>query len=339
MAEPDGSQAHTLIAELTQTPYAFDFLQAVRRLECAHPDKPRIGTSSRAIDDPVRFGQDPSMAFAPASISSVTTRTNGVPRMAIACIGMLGPNGPLPLHITAYARERQLSHKDSTFVHFVDLLSHRFISLFYRAWAVNQKTVSSDRPQTDRWMAFFASIVGMGEPTLRERDRIPDAAKVFYAGRLASQVRGASGLGKVLADFFGVAAEIQQFIGQWVNLPDDCCCRLGESKSTGRVGSSVIIGARVWDCQMKFRVRMGPMSLPDYQRFLPGTPSLHRLHDWVRLYSGDELEWDVQLILRKEEVPALRLGQSGNLGWSTWIGNQPHVKDAEDVILSSAVAA
>jgi len=338
MAEPDGTQADPLITRLSAAPYAAEFTQAVRRLESAHRDKPRIGASSRAADDPVRFGQDPSMEFSPAEMSSVTVRPERPPRIALASFGLLGPNGPLPLHLTAFARDRERAHKDFSLVHFLDMLTHRFTSLFYRAWAVNQKTVSYDRPESDRWMTYLGSLEGLGQASLRDRDRLPDAAKLFYAGRLSPQSKSASGLRDVLADFFGVPVAIEEFVGQWVDLPADCRCRLGQARSSGEIGRSVVVGSRVWDCQMKFRIRIGPMRLADFERFLPGTPARRRLRDWVKLYTADELEWDAQLLLLKEEVPALKLGQSGRLGWTTWIGAQPHARDADQVILSSAVA-
>ena len=338
MAEPDGTQADPLISRLSAAPYAAEFTQAVRRIESAHPDKPRIGTSSRAADDPVRFGQDPSMEFAPAEMSSITIRPGRAPRVAVASFGLLGPNGPLPLHLTAFAREREHTHKDLSLVHFLDMLSHRFTSLFYRSWAVNQKTVSYDRPQSDRWMAYLGSVEGLGEESLRDRDRVPDTAKLFYAGRLSPQSKSAAGLRDVLADFFGVRVEIEEFVGQWVSLPEDCRCRIGQARSSGEVGRSIVIGSRIWDCQMKFRVRIGPMRLADFERFLPGSASRARLRDWVKLYTTDELEWDAQLLLMKEEIPTLKPGQAGRLGWTTWIGTQPHARDADQVIIASAVA-
>lgn len=338
MAEPDGTQADPLIARLAAAPHAAEFLQAVRRIEGARRDKPRIGASLRAADDPVRFGQDPSMAFAPAEMSSVTFIPGRPPRVAVASVGLLGPNGSLPLHLTAFARDRQRAHHDSTLVHFLDMLSHRFTSLFYRAWAVSQKTVSYDRPEGDRWTSYVGSLEGLGQQTLRARDGVPDAAKLFHAGRLAPQAKSASGLRAILEDFFGVPVAINEFIGQWVDLPADCRCRVGRSRASGELGRSVVVGSKVWDCQMKFRVRLGPMRLADFERFLPGTRSLRRLRDWVKLYTADELEWDAQLVLLKEQVPALALGRAGRLGWTTWIGAQPHARDADDVILAPTVA-
>ena len=338
MADSAGSQAQLLIAALTREPYGFDFHQAVRRLESAHPNKPRVGTSGRPSDDPVRFGQDPSLRFAPASLSSMTHRADRPPRVGVAFLGLMGPNGPLPLHLTAYARERFLSYKDGALVDFLDMLTHRFICLFHRAWAVNQKTVSFDRPDDDRWGAYFGSFAGLGEDSLRDRDRVSDLVKLFYVGRLAPQVKSAAGLRDVLSDYLRVKVRIMEYMGQWVNLPENCKCRLGESPATGQIGRTAIVGSRIWDCQMKFRVRLGPLTLKDFERFLPGKTGLRRLHDWVQLYTGGELDWDVQLVLRKEEVPPIKIGQAGRLGWTTWIGTRTKPTDPDEVVLSSDVA-
>ncbi len=42
----------------------------------------------------------------------------------------------------------------------------------------------------------------------------------------------------------------------------------------------------------------------------------------------------LQLILKKEEVPAAQLGKSGRLGWSTWTKAQPLTRDADNLILN-----
>jgi type VI secretion system protein ImpH len=56
MADPARTSSHsvTLLDDLQQAPYAFDFYQAVRRLDCAHPEKTPTCQYSRAVDDPVR---------------------------------------------------------------------------------------------------------------------------------------------------------------------------------------------------------------------------------------------------------------------------------------------
>ena len=119
------------------TPYRFDFYQALRRIESAHPAA--AARSARRCgpgDEPVRVGQAAELDFAPAPLHARRTcARRRPPRLLQRVFGLLGPNGPLPLHLTEYARERALHHGDATLQRFLDMLSHRFALLFYRAWA------------------------------------------------------------------------------------------------------------------------------------------------------------------------------------------------------------
>lgn len=320
-----------LFEALGREPWAFDFLQAMRRIECAFPDKPRWASALRPQDEPVRLGQEASLSFAPASLSAFRTQDGVPPRLEVRFFGLLGPNGPLPLHLTEYARHRQLHHGDSTFVRFLDLIHHRFLALFYRAWAQAQPTVSLDRPQQDRFATYVGSLVGIGQPALQQRDHVPDNAKRFHAGLLARQVRNAEGLQTVLAGYFELPVEVEQYVGHWMQLRERDQSRLGRA----RLGTDTVLGRRVWDRQSKFRVHIGPMTLAQYQAFLPGGSALPRLTDWVSFYTNGELAWDARLKLKHDEVPPLELARGARLGWTSWLGKRSNGRDTEDLVLDS----
>jgi type VI secretion system protein ImpH len=328
------AHALELLRALQEAPYRFGFFQALRRLECAHPTRPRVGQSRRPADDPMRLAQEPSVAFAPATLASCTPGRQGLPpRLAVHFLGLFGPNGPLPLHLSEYARDRLRNSGDPTFARFADLFHHRILSVFYRAWASARPTVSFDRPDADRFAAYLAALFGLAMPSLRERDAVPDLAKLHYAGRLVCQTRHAEGLTALLADFFRLPVALDEFIGHWLQLPQDSRWRLGESALTGTLGISATVGERVWDRQYKFRVLFGPLGLDDYRRMLPGGGSLRRLVAMVRNYLGDELDWEVNLILKRDEVPPLKLGEQGELGWTTWVASRPFTTDPADLML------
>jgi type VI secretion system protein ImpH len=324
------------VSALEREPYGFDFFQALRRIEALHPHMPRVGDAIKAADDPVRLGQEPATTFAPASLSGFEgARDGGPPRMLVRFLGLLGPNGPLPLHLTEYARDRLRNDADPTFARFLDLFNHRVLSLFYRAWAQAQPTVNFDRPREDRFSTYVGSLFGIGMPSYRERDAMPDLAKLHYAGHLACQARHADGLRSILADFLKLPVIIEELVGHWLRLPESCYWRLGQSPATGTLGVSTTAGSRVWDRQNKFRVRIGPLSLRDYERLLPGGDSLARVVAMVRNYVGDQLTWDLNLSLRRAEVPPLRLGGSARLGWSTWVSSRPLARDGDDLLLNA----
>jgi type VI secretion system protein ImpH len=325
-----------LFEALRRRPYAFHFFQALRRLECAYHDRPRLGESSRPTDDPIRLAQEPAMTFAPSTLAAFDLAGDDrPPRLFEYFFGLFGPNGPLPLHLTEYARDRSRNHGDRTFARFADLFHHRLLCLFYRSWADAQPTVSFDRPEADRFNVYVGAPFGLGTPSLWNRDAVPDSAKFHYAGRLACQTRNPEGLQAILADFFNLPVAIEDFVGHWLPLDESSRCYLGATPVTGRLGMTAVIGERVWDCQFKFRITIGPMGLEDFQRFLPGSDSLRRLVAWVRNYIGDELLWDFNPILDRNEVPPLILGEGTRLGWTTWLTGQPLARDADDLKLDA----
>jgi type VI secretion system protein ImpH len=331
-----------LYRALAANPHEFSFFQALRRLEAVSREQPRIGRSLRPGEDPVRLSQNPSLAFAPSTVAAFESGNEGQPpRMTVWFGGMLGPHGPLPLHLTEYARDRIINAGDPTFARFLDLFNHRMLSLAYRAWADAQPTAQFDRPESDRFADYIASLVGVGLPSLQDRDAMPDLAKLFFAGRLVCQSRHAEGLEAILGEFFDLPMQLVEFVGQWLSLPSDCRCVLGGSQDSaqmGQLGISATIGDRVWNCQTRFRIVAGPMSLADYMRLLPGGTSLSRLIAVVRNYVGLELDWDLKLILRQGEVPKTQLGSVGQLGWTTWLLSRPAATDAADLVLRAEAA-
>lgn len=324
-----------LLERLEQQPAAFDFHGALRQLECAYGDLPRIGQARRPVDEALRFGQPPSLAFEPAMLAGLQRGGAGqAPRLQVNLFGMLGANGPLPVHLTEYIRDRQRNHSDPTLVRFCDIFHHRMISLFYRAWASAQPAVSLDRPTDNRFANYVASLIGLGMPSLHGRDAASDIAKLHHAGRLSPQNRNAGGLGALLSDFFQVPVQVQAFVGHWMVLPADGIARLRSGPDAEVLGMTTVLGKKVWNAQHKFRLIIGPLDLAQAHSLLPGEPGMQRLEAWVRQYAGLTLAWDVNLILRKEQVPGLRLGHDARLGWSTWLSSKTPDRDDRQLVVS-----
>ncbi len=313
----------------------FEFFQALRLLECAHPELPRIGSSARPAQDAVRFAQLPDMLFDGGQIERFERREAGLPpRLLVNFIGVFGPEGPLPLHVTEYARDRLRNAADPTLARFVDMFQHRLVSLFYRAWASAQPVVSFDRADGDRFGELVASLFGLGSPAMRGRDAVPDIAKLHFAGRLIAHVRNPEGLAAILSHFLGFEVRIQEFVAGWLPLDREIRSRIGGSEAVGNaLGVSMVLGERVWDAQHRFRIVVGPLSLVDFRRLLPGTDGLRRLTAWVRNYVGDSFAWDLRLILRRDQVPPLQLGAGAMLGWTTWSGHQPEHGDRQELLV------
>jgi type VI secretion system protein ImpH len=327
------TDALAFFAALNAAPFRHDFYQTLRRLECLYAEKPRWGSALRPVDEPVRLGQEPDLSFAPAPLASFDASGRETPRLQVRLFGLFGPNGPLPIHITEYARERLRHAGDPTLSRFLDIFHHRFLALFYRAWAQAQPSVNRDRPREDRFTVYVGAFVGMSPATLRDRDALPDVAKFFHVGALIRHVRNAEGLTHILQHFFRVPVTLEQFVGHWMVLgPRE---RTYLTSRGAALGSGAVLGGRVWDRQHKFRVRLGPLTLDEYESFLPGGVPLAKLVDWVRMYLCFELDWDVRLVLNAREVPRLSLGGRQRLGWTTWLGDRRDDRPADDLCVDA----
>jgi type VI secretion system protein ImpH len=321
------------LAQLHNEPYAFNFNAALRQLECFYRDRPLLGRSARPVDDPVRLGQKPSLQFAPSTIAEFISNPDALPQMKVLFFGLFGPNGPLPLHLTDFARHRIRDAKDSTLADFADMFHHRLLCLFYRAWADKEPTVQLDRPKQDRFTCYVGSLLGIGEASLQNRDDYPDHAKLHFAAYLGCQTQHGEGLEAMIKDFFQVPSSIDEFIGEWLDIPAQSYCYLDGDRSTGQLGVSAIIGIKSWQCEHKFRITLGPLALVDYESFLPSGNKLNQLLALVNNYVGFELNWELNLLLKKEQVPAVRLGYYGQLGWTSWLQTGSRPFDANDLYL------
>jgi len=383
MAREDRNQANDLTDWLLADPRRADFFLLVRALQSSFPEAfPRVGEANRVAQEPIRFGQPPFLEFAPSPIEAVRNRkvipfrsastaadvkaTAAVPAAgqgerppdAVTCrkitqyfFGLFGPNGPLPLHLTEYAMSRWRHHKDPVLMEFADLFHNRMVAFFFRAWAEVRMDVDLDRglPRS-RFAGYVGSLAGLGSPTVSGRDSIGELAKLHYAGHLGRQTRNVDGLADLLTDYFQVPVEILTFQGRWLELPKDFRCALGGAPESSELGRTAMVGTMVWDCQLTIRVRVGPVSVKELGRFLPGRRSFVRLKDWIRLYCNQPFFWDLQLVVKRAEVMPIQLGReeavaagpgggasvggtAGRLGWTTWLTTRPVARDPEDLII------
>jgi type VI secretion system protein ImpH len=90
----------------------------------------------------------------------------------------------------------------------------------------------------------------------------------------------------------------------------------------------------MWSRQNKFRIILGPMGIELYKLMLPGGDSLKRLISLVKNYIGIDLGWDIQLVLKKEQVPKVSLDNTSQLGWTSWLGERKSQLDAGDLVLN-----
>ncbi|HWG47023.1 MAG TPA: type VI secretion system baseplate subunit TssG [Gemmataceae bacterium] len=359
----------TLEERLFAEGYAFDFFQAVRLLERLAPDRRPVGRDAPPQMEIARFRAHVSLSFPPSSIVSIESSGEEMPPiLTVAFLGLIGPSGVLPNHYTELLLRQQIYAKGPerhALRDWLDLFNHRFLALFHRAWEKYRFPLAFERGEhlrgePDAFTRCLFSFIGLGMPPLRDRLRVTcreigksaeservlasveDLVLLHYSGLLVQRPRNAVSLEALLQDYFQHPVRVRQFQGQWLRLETDNQSRLGAGQHNNRLGIDCVAGERVWDVQSKFRVRLGPLTYADFVEFLPdrtATPrrkAIFLLMQLVRLYAGPELDFDVQLLLKADEVPLCRLsepdGIGPRLGWNTWLRSLPFTEDAEDAV-------
>ena len=357
---------------LVAAPYEFDFFQAVRLLERIVPTAKPVGLDAAPEKEVVRFRSHLTLAFPPSSIYSIEAADEfrPVPLMTVTFLGLYGTSGVLPTHYTQMLMDlvRDVRGPERRSLRdWYDIFNHRFVSLFYRAWDKYRFDIKYERGEAfrskpDTFTLAIQSLMGLGtaahqnrlhvsvpvvptafdQPTEKNLASIDDLALMYYAGLFVQRPRNAASLRALLGDYFEMPIAVQPFRGQWLAIPEENQTCLGEH---GVLGVSAMAGARVWDMQSRFRLRVGPLNYRRFEEMIPDrSPVAERktfflMAQLARLFVGSEYDFDIQLVLKAEEVPETMLnegfGAGPHLGWNIWLhsGTMPH--DTDDAIFDA----
>lgn len=317
----------TLRDDARDNPDGVHIFALLRAMERGDPDKPRIGKSQILAQDVVRLEQDPFLTPATSTLQSAEFPPGEAPRVRTPFLGYFGPQGALPLIMTAEAM-RWSDRRDDSFVRFANVFATRFLQLFYRAWADARPIAQADRPDDDRFAAWAGATIGIGTPANADRDTVPDNLKLGYIGILGNRVRSAARLEQVVQGMLNVDATVRERAGLWLEFEPGDLTRLGATGAT--LGRNSHAGARVYSINDKAVLEIRTEDLDAYRSFLPGGDGHTQLRDLVRFMFGDQVDFDVELALPDHLRPAACLGQSGQLGWTAWAA-PPRPDPTDDV--------
>lgn len=321
---------------------SFEFFQLIRLLQRMYPDRDAVGGWSDPRGEVARMHVPPTLSFPPSEISAVELTPAAARRkkderspahVGVRFLGLTGPQGVLPHGYTEYAAARARV-RDTAFRDFIDLFHHRILSLFYRAWERHHTAVATERGDEDRIHSHLLDLIGAGNPVGQRQSILHRDTLAYYAGLLSLRSRPALGLAQLVADYFDVAATVEQFVGEWRTLPDGGQVCLGDDDADGRLGQAVI-GNAVYDPHARIRLRLGPLSRAQFDAFLPQGNNHALLRSLARFYADDEVGVDAQLVLAREETPTAALGlpSAPRLGFGTWLRNRTPARDPDDVLL------
>jgi type VI secretion system protein ImpH len=326
----------SVIERLRAAPQQFGFFQTVRLLERyalfrARDGRERtpahVGLDHDPRQESVFLRSAMEMTFPPAEVLALRDGDKR-PELDVTVMGLNGPSGVLPGHYSQRVME-ELRQKNSALRDFLDIFNHRAMSLFLRSHEKYRLPLAFERAghkDQDSITTALYALIGWLDPALRRRQPVADATLLFYAGHLSQWPRTAGALSVILSDYFEQPVTVLQFQGRWVELPEPEQTTIGRGNgghsSYAQLGVNTVIGSHIWDIQGAFRIRLGPLDYSEFCAFMPLGPRMAELAALTRSHAGPALSFDVQLILKAQQVPALQLtsDEAGpRLGWNTWL--------------------
>lgn len=322
MSAPQRRVEPGLIGELLAEPHRFEFFQAVRLIALAR--RAEGGTDG----DGVRFRNRLSLGFPPSQIDNVSSDDQGI-RITPAFMGLLGGQGSLPLHYSERINRHEKSNSDGGPRAFLDIFSHRALSMFYEAWARYRPECMTAADGGDAFMRMLTALSGAQPPG---DDLIDGETLAFYAMQLRGRAVSAPLLAGMYAEYFDVPFAVEQLVGQWQDLPPGDQARLGMAHVD--LGGGVLLGERIYRCDARVRLRIGPLDREAYDRFLPGHSGAVRLAALLALQCGVDMCYEVHLIQRAQDVRGFSLDEANGarLGVDTCLYSQPPGSDREDLM-------
>jgi len=344
----------SVIEHLSESPFEFGFIQAVRLLErFSVLEKTEDGSlSDRPIakympptSEFIRFNANASLSFPSADIESIKRQPNTDQwRMSVNFIGLTGSGGILPFHYAETVLQR-LKLNDRSMADFFNLFNHRTTSLFYQASCKYNLPINYEKKRlsrnesrvSDPYTQAILSLIGFGTEHLSNRSCTKDESLIFYSGLLTEKIRTASGLQQILQNHFSIPVEIKEFIGQWQELIPDVRTRLSSQRTNVNncLGKSVMLGRKGWFSQGKIRVILGPLNSSQLHQFSPGTNTLKALDEMVRLYVGIEHDYEFVMKIKRTDIPK-KMGLSAKnpvvMGWNSWLASKNSNTDSNETI-------
>jgi type VI secretion system ImpH/TssG family protein len=314
MAAPDRQAPEhlTFLARIAETVSKWGLFPVLRGAEARAPHLPRIGRARLPSQNIVDLGQTATMGFADSTLRKIEIG-NGRARVTGPWFGLLGPMGPLPMHLTEFAVYEARYAPGRPFGRFLDLISGRMLQLFYRAWADSQPAALMDRPDDDRFGDQIAALSGAREGA---GPAFPAAARLHYAALFASR-RSAVAIEDGLSDLLGQRVVIQEYQSRWRDLEPGDRTTLGGAYA--QLGGAAMLGGRALCTSDAFRLVVRANSLRDYITLMPRGSRFAVAAEALDAFAPSHLEWDIAVELEERHARPVRLDGKAQLGWTSWM--------------------
>lgn len=322
MATSDGP-ATPALTELSRIireyPLFQAILQVIQRLRDAHPL-----LDDNALYDRLEFQANPGLGFPGHDIDRLeffVEHGQLRARLRLNVLGLCGAASPLP----AFYGEQAFADgaQGNATRDFLDLFHHRLQRLMLPIWRKYRYRACFQAGARDAFSEQMFALIGLRGRQIRGAAQLDCRRLLPYLGLLGLRAHSAALIETVLRYYF---KHNRLFIEQWVERSVVIACsqrnRLGKANSV--LGQDQVLGSRVADCGGKFRVHLEGLDWQRFHGFLPTGPDYPLLCSLVRLTARDPLEYDLRLVLAKEHMRPLHLGEHNicRLGWTSWLAHE-----------------
>lgn len=291
--------------------------QVLKRLHALEP-----GLSEDELYERLEFHANPSLAFPGSDIERLEFVADGGglrARLQLNLGALMGSGSPLPAFYSEQALGDGEQHRTTR--DFLDLFDHRLHRLMLPIWRKYRYHARFREGARDELSARLFSLIGLGDSSLRQAPELNWKRLLPYLGLLSLKVHSAALIEAVLRYYFAQPAlRLEQCLERRVAIPDEQQSRLGQG--TAQLGQAAVLGVQVRDRGGKFRLHLLELDWDAFHAFLPAGTQHAALRALLRFTLRDQLDYDLRLHLRRDELREWRLGAASpcRLGWTTWLG-------------------
>ena len=344
MAGPATDYLTDVLAAVEADPTRWGVFAVARAVDSATPTGPRIGEALDPAREVIDLAHQPSQDF-PRSTLAAFVPGKRRPTVRSQHLGLTGPMGALPTHLTELAIFERRKKGVTPFADFLDLLSARALQRFYRAWADADRCAQADRPANDRFAGYVGAASGAADlsfidPLSRPRPEKTGAAfdgwrRLPYAGHLAG-LRSAAAVGDLLSHLLERPVKVIEAVGRWREIPPEARTTLGRAHAG--LGQAATLGGRFYAVEFDVAFEIGVTTMAGLEDLLPGGHVNRLLGEAARAALPKHLDWRARVTIPEDRIAPARLGAT-RLGWTSWIAPKGSARIRRDLALRDAARA
>ncbi|WP_342262173.1 type VI secretion system baseplate subunit TssG [Alphaproteobacteria bacterium endosymbiont of Tiliacea citrago] len=289
---------HNLYQSLLDKPYHFSFFQACFLLEKIHQDKHKFA-SGFAFSEPIRLVPYIHASTPHSSCIKFNSLRN---TFHINSPALIGFNGVLPSFYaeTIFFQEKQ---NNFYFSDFFNIFHHRYYSLKYKLEKKYTQTLQN------REKAFSEAFNICGLSNFRYKKQFTPFLSV-----LTMKNKSKEGLKNLLEGLLKINIDICEFQEKWFDIPKKHQLKIDRSPLVNKA-----LGSQTKVHFASIKIIFWFENFEKYIEYLDNENKQKEIKDVIKYFLNGELEYNIQLKIKKAPSKTFNFIQQNRLGLTTWI--------------------